>query len=98
MKHFQNMVFVMLLGILMLAMTAMIAFGHEWYPAECCGGMHCRPVPCDELVEKKDGVHWRDLVFSGKSVRPSQDGSCHVCEETTRYGHAGYCVFVQPSS
>lgn len=78
------------------------AFAHSWYPMECCNATgDCHPVACDELVETKDGIRWKDLLFKDAQVRPTKDGQCHVCERTfegTSNPHHGYCVFVQPAS
>lgn len=70
---------------------------HGWYDSECCGGMDCHPVPCDELLELSDGIHWKDLVFSGPKVRPSKDAFCHICEDNLA-GHRGLCVYIHPMS
>jgi hypothetical protein len=31
------------------------AHAHSWYPKNCCNDADCRPVPCDELVETRNG-------------------------------------------
>lgn len=54
---------------------------HNWYPSACCGQQDCKPVPCDELVEDRDG--WLYIPtgnhFTPFQVQPSQDRYCHVC-------------------
>src|SRR5262249_19719225 len=62
------------------------AYAHSWYPKNCCHGADCRPVPCDELVETRNGIMWRGAVlFNDAQVKPSPDQLCHVCaHETTR--------------
>lgn len=67
---------------------------HSWYPAECCHDQDCRPVPCDELIEQKDGsIKYSTHVFPKGKIRPSQDSMCHVCLSKT-YEYP-YCVFIQ---
>lgn len=62
-------------------MLASQALAHSWYPSECCGQQDCKPVPCDQLVEDRDG--WLYLPtgnrFAPLQVQPSWDRYCHVC-------------------
>jgi len=84
------------------------AHGHEapsgWsYPTDCCAQNHCRPVACDALVEKRDGIHFLGVVFSGAQVRMSGDNSCHVCivYSNDRNGDSisnPICAFIKPDS
>jgi hypothetical protein len=56
------------------------ATAHSWYPKECCHDNDCRPVPCAELSFHDKDVVWRKrLYFSGRMIRESKDGNCHVC-------------------
>jgi len=65
-------------------------------------GADCRPVPCDELVETRNGIMWRGAVlFNDAQVKPSPDQLCHVCakEQTgTLFPYLLLCAFIQPSS
>ena len=78
------------------------AHAHSWYPKNCCHGADCRPVPCDELVETRNGIMWRGVVlFNDAQVKPSQDQFCHVCakEQTgTLLPYLPLCAFIHPSS
>ena len=60
-------------------LIASVAFAHDDYPAECCGGHDCHPVPCDEITVRSDGYSWKGLIFLWSSQRTSPDGRCHVC-------------------
>jgi hypothetical protein len=84
----------------LLAATAAAA-AHSWYPAECCHGLEdggdCRPVPCDELLEGKDGgldYHAPEgftVYVAPSKVQPSPNKQCHIC-----YGASGigYCAWL----
>lgn len=92
--------FLSLAAILLLAAALFTgpAFGHSWYPNTCCGGMDCKPVPCDQLVEDNNGW-WKYLptgnLFHPSQVQPSQDQFCHVC--VGMFDHRSLCAFVQSS-
>ncbi len=89
-----------------LAVAALLVSGaadaHSWYPKNCCHGADCRPVPCDELIETRNGIMWRGVVlFNGAQVKPSQDQFCHVCakEQTgTLLPYLPLCAFIAPTS
>jgi hypothetical protein len=49
------------------------------YPQSCCAGGDCEPAPCEDIEERRDGWHWRNLTFSPYTVRSSPDRRCHVC-------------------
>ena len=78
------------------------AHAHSWYPKNCCNDADCRPVPCDELVETRNGIMWRGAVhFSDAQVKTSRDQFCHVCAKEQRGTLLPYlplCAFIQPSS
>jgi hypothetical protein len=78
---------------LKLLVAASIIFVHSWYPQSCCGGLDCKPVPCEELVEGRGGwVHIpTGTVFY--DVQPSQDRFCHVCINPN--GNRALCAFIQ---
>jgi hypothetical protein len=64
-----------------LTMAALV-LAHSWYPPECCHDKECRPVPCAELIYRDKDVVWRkNVYFSGRMIRESKDGNCHVCLE-----------------
>ena len=81
---------------------------HSWYPAICCNGNDmggdCRPVPCDSIVETRDGVEWEGYKFTSAQTLPSQDRNCHVCVSTWhnmttgKDSHTPHCAFIQPST
>ena len=78
------------------------AHAHSWYPKNCCNDADCRPVPCDELVETRNGIMWRGAVhFSDAQVKTSRDQFCHVCakeQKGTLLPYLPLCAFIQPSS
>lgn len=58
------------------------AIAHDWYPSKCCGGQDCKPVPCDALIEQKDGtVKYEEdgIKYHFGQPLPSEDSKCHVC-------------------
>jgi hypothetical protein len=90
-------------GILAATMLfSVVAHAHSWYPTDCCHGADCRPVPCDELVETRNGIMWRGVVlFNDAQVKASQDQFCHVCAKEQKGSLLPYlplCAFIQPSS
>ena len=78
----------------MVSLFGLLILAHSWYAPECCGGQDCHPVPCDQLTEDKDGIHWKNIIFYANHIYPTQDNQCHVCVHEDR----GYCVYIQPSS
>lgn len=87
------------LAILLLSTSLVSA--HSWYPAACCSGQDCHPVPCEELIPTKDGGYkWGKNLFSKYQVHPSQDKTCHVCvgeisDDNGTVLPIPYCVFDQ---
>src|SRR5215475_3468902 len=65
-------------AMMLIGVTA--ADGHSWYPHNCCHDNDCKPVPCNELIQTRDGLTWRGVVyFANHMVKPSQVQACHVC-------------------
>jgi hypothetical protein len=85
-----------------LVLLGSAAYAHSWYPNDCCHDADCRPVPCDELVETRNGIMWRGVVlFNDAQVKASQDRFCHVCAKEqvgTLLPYLPLCAFIQPSS
>lgn len=81
-----------------VAMGATVAFAHSWYPAKCCSGTDCKPVPCDSLVELKGGdmgyvdENGKAYRFAKEKINPSEDNECHVCIHAT--SDQPLCVFI----
>jgi hypothetical protein len=77
------------------------AWGHDWYPRECCHSMDCRPQACD-VLEEIDGGRIRDIengqTYSREMVRSSQDNKCHVCTDGGLSNSKPICVFLQLGS
>ena len=79
---------------------AAVMLAHSWYPQECCRDKDCRPVPCAELSYQDQDVVWRKhIYFSGRMIRESNDGNCHVCVEkgglnASIIPYLPLCVFV----
>jgi hypothetical protein len=91
----------LLAGALVLVSGA--AYPHSWYPHDCCHDGDCHPVPCDELVETRNGIMWRGVVlFNDAQVKASQDQFCHVCAKEQKGSsilpYLPICAFIQPSS
>ncbi len=74
--------------------TMLVAPVHNWYPSQCCGQQDCRPVPCDQLVEDRNG--WLFIPtgnrFTPLQVKPSEDRYCHVCLGLT--DKRSLCAFI----
>ncbi len=79
--------------MIQLIAAAAIVLAHSFYPQSCCSDTHCRPVPCDQLIEQPNG----DVLFNGtitvpsRSVSPSPDRRCHICI----IAGSGVCAFLQ---
>jgi hypothetical protein len=81
---------------IVLAFLAAPALAHSWYPPECCSGQDCHPVPCETLrSEDNGGLTYTptSTSFLKRMIRPSQDGSCHICTSKPDGGGFPYCVF-----
>jgi len=86
-----------------LVLVSSAAYPHSWYPHDCCHDADCHPVPCDELVETRNGIMWRGVVlFNDAQVKASRDQFCHVCakEQTgsTLLPYLPLCAFIAPTS
>lgn len=86
-----------LVGLLSMLLVHDAPSGWQ-YPANCCGGTDCAPVPCDELAEDRNGgvIYWfkgTRLNFTPLQVQPSQDRQCHVC--IGQIPLRPLCVFIQ---
>jgi hypothetical protein len=65
---------------------------HSFYSQACCGGSHCHPVPCEEVIELPDGgVNYHNAVFDKIHVHPSEDARCHVCMN----GQTPLCAYIR---
>jgi hypothetical protein len=80
------------------------AVAHDWYPATCCSGYDCQPVPASAVtvedgqvvlrlapgdhVMAPGGGEWR---LPEGSLRPSPDGQAHAC--ITRYSRRLVCLW-----
>jgi hypothetical protein len=86
----------------MLVLFSSAADAHSWYPKDCCHDGDCHPVPCDELIETRNGIMWRGVVlFNDAQVKASQDQFCHVCAKKqtgTVLPYLPLCAFIAPSS
>jgi hypothetical protein len=92
------------LGLLtaMLVLFSSAADAHSWYPKDCCHDGDCHPVPCDELIETRNGIMWRGVVlFNDAQVKASHDQFCHVCAKKqtgTVLPYLPLCAFIAPTS
>lgn len=65
---------------------------HHWYDPWCCNDKDCRPVPCEELIEQKDGSYkYQNYTIDKSKVKPTQDNQCHVCI----FNETGRCAYIQ---
>lgn len=64
-----------------LLLTTVFSYGHDWYSYGCCSNNDCHPITsCSEIIDKGKGfLQWDKYTFSPEQVHPSQDGQCHVC-------------------
>ena len=93
------------IAIALLLGTTLAAQAHSWYPIECCKSKEedgdCRPVPCDELLQRSGGgVDYRapegsKIYVAPSLVYPSPDSKCHICYEPRGKGGAGFCAWLQ---
>ncbi len=90
---------VIILGLL-LWLFGKPVYAHEWYPKECCGGQHCYPVPCNELLQLDNGNwQWKKYIFKKETVQSSHDAKCHVCIYTgLGLKSMPYCAFIPLST
>jgi hypothetical protein len=84
----------------LLVLGAGGALAHSWYDGECCADNDCKPIACDQIIEKSDGSYFDGMKF--RSVRPSKDRNCHACIQDyhergalVRYPR---CLYVQQGS
>jgi hypothetical protein len=86
--------------ILVLALSitfCSLARAHSWYDSECCSDTDCRPVPDEDVAERKDGVFvkgWGLLLPSDKRLRWSKDQQSHICVGSLTLR----CVYRKPNS
>jgi hypothetical protein len=69
-------------------LSVAVLFAHSWYPAQCCGGAECRPVPCEEVHPVQPGYEYRGRTFL--TATPSPDWQCHACFQ----GPVNHCLFI----
>lgn len=57
------------------------AWGHSWYPGECCSGRDCAPLADSTVEEIAAGflIKTTGEVVPFKESRPSPDGRYHLC-------------------
>lgn len=90
---------------LALLASAHQAMAHDWYPANCCSGTDCHPVPCEAINEKANGaMSWNGWQYDKNQIKVSQDAQCHACHwgPHDAPGKApsdhGYCLFILPTA
>lgn len=79
--------------------AASLALAHEWYPADCCSGQDCGPIPDYRVGRTADG----DYVIDGRWIfersnraetRDSMSGNFHAC--FPQINSRPKCIFVPP--
>lgn len=86
--------------LLILCLTASVQ-AHEWYDAACCSGHDCHPIACESIKESGKSLFYNAYEFIGPSIRPSQDGLCHVCisnEFSKDFTPVPHCIYIQQGS
>jgi len=83
------------LTITALLVLTVYAFGHSWYPVECCTNIHCEAVPCDAILETTTDYVYEGMHFVGAQVKPSMDSMCHACWD--HVWKKPMCLFIQNS-
>jgi hypothetical protein len=55
------------------------AWGHDWYPRNCCAGDDCKPIPAERVQITPNG-YLVDGQFQFAFTSPkSPDGKYHLC-------------------
>jgi hypothetical protein len=36
-----------------------LLLAHSFYSMACCEDKHCRPVPCEQIIDVGDGWNWQ---------------------------------------
>lgn len=76
--------------ILSIVLFTTIAMGHNWYPIECCSGIDCKPIPCEDIIELKDNTFsYNNIIYTKDLVKESLDSFCHACPR---------CLFIKSLS
>lgn len=76
---------ILILVYSLLVMFAAMANAHDaptgWrYPSACCSNKDCRPIPASSCEEVQGGRTFNGLFVPHERIRPSPDGTCHVCQ------------------
>ena len=70
-------------AIALLVFAQCTAEAHEWYDADCCSEMDCRPALASEFKFYDDGIEYlptgQRFEWGRDKLRPSQDADSHVC-------------------
>lgn len=72
-------------------MYELLLLAHMFYSDACCSGIHCHPVPCEEILAAPDGWQWRDKLFHRGMLKLAPDGQCHVCVAVNPI-----CIYLPP--
>lgn len=78
---------------------------HMHYDPACCNGTDiggdCHPVSCEDIIEKGKSLFYHGWEFTASMIKPSQDGSCHVCitnEFSKDMTPVPHCIYVLQNS
>ena len=73
--------YLLLLLAAVICLYAGHAFGHSFYPSNCCSGKDCKPLPAGAVIEKDGGylVVETNEWYGPNEVRNSPDGEYHRC-------------------
>lgn len=83
------------IAVLLLTGTAE---AHSFYSKACCGGMDCKPVPCDEIhAVGGGGWEWSGVYFPPDRLHFSEDAGCHVCVHKDTVP-SGICIYLRPET
>jgi len=86
---------------MMAVLLSSLLLAHLWYDSSCCADRDCKPVSCDEIRVDGLGWTWRQVSFTRKMMKVSQDGRCHVCvgdPSGDAVAPQGICIYLPPQT
>lgn len=96
-----------LICLALVSWRAEQVFAHSWYPARCCSGGDCIPVPESAVTSTPGGfnVIWSDPIWGSvnefvdrKQAEPSQDTQYHICLKPPTAKNRIRCFFAPLAS
>lgn len=88
-------------ALLLLLKLCAPAFGHSWYPGQCCSGFDCRPIDGREVDTREGGFYIhesRELIpYSDPRIRktpPEGDDLFHRCSKGGKPDGETICLYI----